>query len=311
MTGRKMARAVWVSWILMGCGGGGSKPLTEDDFCTQVSEAECQVVDRCVTSADTCKAQRKAACLDFATAAKAGGVRAFIAGNVGACKDQTHSLYAQTAPITPTQAAALLDTCSYVFQGKVADLDTCTVKYDCANRSSICDKGRCAPKVVKGSGALCGNPGEICNTGLYCTTVSGASQCVAKGSSGATCDDQTPCLETLRCANGSCADRVAAAGACASSDDCVAAAPYCDPAAGNKCDPGLSFSASSPSCCAFGGDSTCSATGAGGAGGGGAGTAGTAGGTGGTGGTGAGGTAGGAGGASGAAGNDQDAATSD
>ena len=109
----------------------------------------------------------------------------------------------------------------------------------------------------------------------------------------------------LRCSNGTCTDRVAAQAACLTNDDCVSTAPYCDPAAGMRCDPGLSFSASSPSCCAFGGTGAgCSGTG--GAGG----TTGSAGAGGTTGSAGAGGTTGsaGAGGTTGTGGGNQDAA---
>jgi hypothetical protein len=308
MTGRKLLGAALLPLVLFGCGGGGSStPVTEDDFCTQLAAAECQVSDRCVVNVDDCKTARKAACRAFATAAKASTTRTFNTGNIGDCVSQTNSLYGQTAPITPTQLANVQNTCNYVFQGMVKNLDACTVNYDCADRNNICDKGHCAAKVTKNSaGDQCSNFGDVCNTGLICTTTGGVTQCAAKGASSAACSADAPCLETLRCLNGTCTDRVAAQAGCLTNDDCVSTAPYCDPAAGMRCDPGLSFSASSPSCCAFGGTGASCSTGTGGAGG----TTGSAGAGGTTGSAGAGGTTGsaGAGGTTGTGGGNQDAA---
>jgi len=268
MTGRNLLGAVLVPFVLLGCNGGGSnKPVTQDDFCTQLAAAECQVANTCVVSADACKLARKANCTAFAANALASGTRMFNAGNVGNCVNAAMSLYGNTAPITPSQLSSTADTCNYVFQGMAKSLEMCTSNYDCADKSQICDKGRCAAKVTKNANDLCSNPGEVCSTGLFCTTVSGVMQCAAKGASGAACSATAPCLEMLRCSNGTCMDRVAAQGSCDPlGDDCASAAPFCDPAAGNKCDPGLSFSASSASCCAFGLTGATCSTGTGGAG---------------------------------------------
>ena len=308
MTMRKLVRAAAITGLLAGCGGGGSsKPLTETDFCNQKADAECQVSDRCVTDKDACKTDRMAVCTAFVSDAKASGTRFFTEGNVGNCINKTKSVFAKTAPITPTDMADVNDACSYVFQGKAKLTEACTVKWDCADKGHICDKTLCAPKVTKNSGDLCGNPGEVCNTGSFCmmTAAGGPYMCMARVASGMPCTASTPpCLESLRCASGTCADRVASAGSCTTNDDCVSTAPYCDPYAGNKCDPGLSFAPGAPVCNDFGGSG--SGPGTGGQGGT-AGTAGTAGSTGtGGGGGGAGGGAGGAtggrGGAGGAAG---------
>jgi hypothetical protein len=261
--------------------------VTEADFCAQKAEAECQVTSKCLTDPASCKTQRTAVCTAFASAAKASGMRNFVAGNVGDCINKTKSAYGKST-ITPMDMASMDEACNYVFQGKgVVNVDSCTVKYDCANRV-ICDKGLCATQHSVSTG--CSNAGDVCPTNNYCAP--NASQvlvCMPKGMSGATCDASTPCIDSLRCSGGSCTDRVPLAGACTSNDDCASAAPFCDPYAGNKCDQGLSFASGSASCADYGDGST-------------AGTGGVGGGPGGSGGAGGGGGTGGSGGGTGGGG---------
>ena len=107
---------------------------------------------------------RMTVCTMFVADAKASGTRFFTEGNVSNCINKTKSVYAKTAPITPTDMNDVGDACNYVFQGKAKLTEACAVKWDCADKSHICDKTFCAPKVTKNSGDLCGNPGEICNT---------------------------------------------------------------------------------------------------------------------------------------------------
>ena len=303
MTRRQLAqvavRTVAITGLLAGCGGGGAgKQPTESDFCAQKADAECQVTDRCVTTKDDCKADRMAVCTAFVAAAKSNGKRVFVTGNIGGCISKTMAVYAKTSPITPKDLADMDDVCQYVFQGDgEVNVDTCQTKYDCAGKV-ICDKTYCAKQMNVTT--TCGNPGDICPAGKYCAPNSSSLLvCTDKGASGDTCDETTPCLEALHCAAGTCTDRVGSAGSCTSSDDCLAAAPYCDPYAGNKCDPGLSFAAGSPSCADYGGSG--SGPGTGGTGGGAGGTGGGAGGRGGAGGGGTGGGAGTGGGGTGGA----------
>lgn len=297
MTGRRLARFAAMFGLLAGCGGGGSsKPITESDFCAQKADAECQVTDRCGSTKDACKAERMAKCTAFASAAKASGMRFFVAANVGTCINKTTAVYAKTSAITPADTADIDDACNYVFQGDgEVNVDHCDNKYDCAGRV-ICDKTFCAtasaPKAVD---QPCGNPGDVCATGNYCAmNTAGVSVCTAKGSSGDTCSATVPCLETLRCA-GTCGDRLPMNSACTSNDDCATTAPYCDPYAGNVCFSGLFFAPNSSSCADFGGPSSSGTGGTtggsgGGTGGSGGGTGGGAGGRGGTGGSGTGGS---------------------
>jgi len=294
MTRRTLARVAAIAGLLAGCGGGGGgKTITEAEFCAQKAEAECQVSDDCLSDAMACKTQRVAKCDDFRSAAKASGKRVFKPENVGLCVDRTRGAYAKTSAITPQELSDIDDACNYVYQGAAKKTEACTVNYDCADKSHICDKGLCAPKVMKASGDLCGNPGEVCNPGSSCMMMGATYNCVAKLGVGMTCGGTAaPCLENLRCSGGTCMERVALGGTCATNDDCATAAPYCNHYASDRCGLGLSFAEGSASCADFGGTSSTGTGGSGGAGGTGGGAGGTGGGAGGTGGVGGGGRGG-------------------
>ncbi len=300
MTGRKLARFAAMFGLLAGCGGGGgsSKPVTESEFCAQKADAECQVSDDCLTDPTACKTVRMTKCTEFGVAAKQGNERVFKPENIGLCINSTTNAYAKTTAITPQELNDINDACNYVYQGNAGKTEACTVNYDCADKTHICDKGLCAPKVTKNSGELCGNPGEICAAGSSCMMMGATYMCAPKLAMGMTCGATTaPCLEALRCSGGTCLERVALGLACTTNDDCLPAAPYCNHYAQDRCGLGLSFAEGSASCADFGGTSS---TGTGGSGGGtggsGGGTGGGGGGTGGGGGRGGGGGTGGGGG---------------
>lgn len=253
-----------VSTLLVGCGGGSAKPLTEDDFCTQKAGKECKtIVDTCSASATDCQTARKQLCLAWVDSVKsvAGTPRVFTPANVGACLSKTESVYKQTL-IKPADLAALDDVCEYVFQGDVAKLDACMVKYDCKDRgATICDKGHCADQVVKSTGLQCSDYGATCSTAQYCTMVDDAKKCVNKKGAGETCDATTPCVDTLRCLNGTCQPLLKSGDKCCTNSDCPTAAPYCNPYAGFVCSTGLNFATHSPSCSAFGDTAAAAPTG--------------------------------------------------
>jgi hypothetical protein len=238
--------------VAAGCGGGGSsKPLIVDDFCTQKAQKECQVTVRCATDKTTCETQRRALCMTFAQATMSP-TRPFRPENVAACISETNRVYAKTSPITPTDLASMDDACNYVFQGSVARDGTCATKYDCTGKV-ICDRAmRCETQVNKNNGDDCSGAGAVCTQGLYCTGTP-VPRCMAKKVLTNVCDDMNPCIETLRCMGGICAARAMANDPCATDDDCPTTAPYCDPNVGNHCDSGLSFAGGAPSCAAFGG----------------------------------------------------------
>jgi hypothetical protein len=265
-----------LSTLSVSCGGGSkSTPLTIDDFCTQKAAAECQVAGLCAVPMADCESARKMVCMNFVAMANVAP-RVFVPGNVPACVNKAKAVYAETI-IKPTDLDALDDVCNYVFQGATADLAACVTKYECKNAQQICDKGHCATQMNVAAGAQCPAFGAVCPTNQYCKTMGAAMICSNKGSTGDTCDPSTPCDATkmLTCTGGKCAMQVSTGQACTGDVDCLAAAPYCNPYAGNKCSTGLTFSAGANSCNAYGG--TGSTTGAGGSGGAGAGGAGSGG----------------------------------
>jgi hypothetical protein len=288
--------------LVAGCGGGGGKSLTVDDFCGQRAEKECLVpVVSCVSDADACKVARKKECKDWAAAVTAADAkRVFTVANVSACVSKAGSVYALNN-IKPSDLGALDDTCEYVFQGTVAKDSECTTKYDCKDKNNICDKGLCAQKLSKGTDALCADPGATCGAGQYCGMMGMVMKCLDKVGSGESCA-AAPCLETLRCSAAKCANFVMAGESCATDADCPVAAPYCDPFAGKLCTPGLKFATHSGSCAPFGDTMAAAIPGAAGS----SGTAGSGGSGGATGAAGADGSAGatGAAGADGSAGAD-------
>jgi hypothetical protein len=268
---------ILLTTALAACGGGGSKTLTADDFCSMKADAECQVAPTCVVPMADCTTKRKMVCQSFVAGIK--DPRVFVPANVGVCISKAQAVYKQQL-IKPADMAALDDVCNYVFQGAVAALDACTTKYDCKDKSNICDKGHCAPQMVKGNNAQCSDFGAVCGSTQYCKMVAAATMCVDKGGANDPCDPLNPCDDTkmFRCLAGTCAMQVAAGEACTTNADCLPAAPYCNPYAGGKCSPGLTFSAGAASCNDFGGTgSTTGVGGAGGAAGGGAGAGGAGG----------------------------------
>jgi hypothetical protein len=253
---------------LSACGGGGSAPLSEDDFCSQKADKECIVTDLCSSDKDDCKAARKTACLSWVASIKAvpNTPREFVPANIGACINKTDSVYKKTV-IKPADLADMDDVCNYVFQGDVKKDEACTTKYDCQGKV-ICDKGFCADKSVKGKDAQCSDLGAVCGTGQYCADVPPTKRCTDKAKTGETCSATVPCVEADYCAaDGKCALLLESGDACTASSDCGGAAPYCNPYAGNECSNGLTFATHSPSCAPFG-DTDAAPTGGAGTGGG-------------------------------------------
>jgi hypothetical protein len=251
--------------LAVACGGGSSKPATPEDYCAQRAEKECKTVaDSCSSDNADCQDARKQVCLDEVEAIMAP--RVFKPGNMSACLTKTASVYAQ-ATITPADLASVQDVCGYVFQGDIAKLDVdhpCTTKFDCKDANVICDKGLCADKVTKGTGALCTDPGAVCGAAEYCAPSGTFFKCTPKKGNGEACDATTPCLDTLRCVASKCVALLKLGDACTANSDCPTDAPYCDPFAGNECTKGLKFATHSPSCGPFGDTKAPGAAGTGG-----------------------------------------------
>jgi hypothetical protein len=240
---------------LSACSSSSSGPKYPDtaSFCSAWATEECQVTARCATPASACQTARQADCQTFAGTATADATRTYNSGNAETCINKIHDLYSSAASgtaITPPQMADMADVCNRAFSGNAASLAKCTSTYDCSG-SLICDKGFCANSTAKNLGDPCGDPGDICASGSFCS--SGApQQCIAEGAQGATCSAAAPCQPAFRCDN-TCGPLLPGGTLCASDADCDSTAPYCDPNVGNKCDQGLSFAAGAPACSAYGG----------------------------------------------------------
>jgi uncharacterized membrane protein YgcG len=282
------------------CGGSGSA-LTVNDFCPQKAMHECAgIAANCSVSMSTCVAARVIACTKVVMSIENSPIpRPFRPENVAACVNQAQIVYSKTT-IAPADLDPLDVLCQRVFSGKLKAGATCVSSdYEC-DSMLICDptfKVCATPTVV--TGMYCNNPGETCPMGKYCTMVGATRQCQPLQTSGQSCDDTMPCLETLRCSASTmkCADKATVGQNCLSDDDCSAAmmVPYCDPYYGNTCDKGFQPTRSAPQCIDFGGMPMGGLGGASGTGG--AGGAGGGGGTDSVGGAGGDTSAGGAGGA--------------
>jgi hypothetical protein len=242
-------------------GGGGSKPLTEVDFCTQKASKECEsVAIPCAASMNACQAKRVQVCSDFVAAIQASPVvRTFRPENIAACANKAAEVYKKT-PITPSDRDALDVVCNQAFSGKIKAGDPCVSSdYEC-DTGLICDTNlhTCAMKKPVAANAFCGNPGETCPAGQYCASSAGARQCTVRGAAGDACGtDLPPCLETLYCSamTMKCTTKITIpATTCTSNSDCGAAIPYCDPFYQNTCDRGFEPSRAAPECADFGGN---------------------------------------------------------
>ena len=168
--------------------------------------------------------------------------RVFVAGNIGACISKTKAVYAKTSPITPTDLADIDDVCNYVFQGNgEVNVEACDDQLRLRRKRVICDKTFCATQVTRTSPRPAATRATSAPTGNYCAQRRAQRLvCTAKWDSGTTCDATSalPGDPALRGRNLH-RPRRARPVACTSNDDCVTAAPYCDPYASDKCALGL------------------------------------------------------------------------
>jgi len=260
-----------ISTIVSFSCGSGSTPLTETDYCTQRATRECAgVALQCSASMTACVAARTTACSTaVAVIHQSALVRPFRPENIAACVNKAQEVYSKT-PITPADLAPLDVLCNRVFSGRLKAGDACTSSdYEC-DVGLICDPvAHVCAKQVTVTGMYCGNPGETCPTGKFCSAAAGGTrQCLPRAESGESCA-ATPCVETLRCSTDTmkCVDKAGVAEPCMSNDDCAAIVPYCDPFYNNTCDRGFEPTRSAPECADFGGTPPGGTGGAGGAGG--------------------------------------------
>jgi hypothetical protein len=225
---------------------------TVDSFCGAKAQAECQVSARCAVTVEACVQSRSGACLSASSATMTASARTYTAPNAPACLDAVQRVYAAgTVPPTEldeTRASSMAAVCAQVFLGRADRNEACSIDTDCAV-GRMCAPAIigttlrvCADRVVKSRGEFCSDPGSVCEDGTYCATAHGAPICAPRAAAGDVCSLAVPCADGLRCDGESrCSEKLAPGAICVSNDDCSAAAPMCDRAAGWVCDVGLSF----------------------------------------------------------------------
>lgn len=235
--------ALSLAAVLAACGSedAGPKYASVEAFCTDYATTACKEVSpKCSIVDATCQQKAKAECNGIATAATG---RNFNSGAGEACIGKLRDTYGKQGTITGAEFAALGEACQRAFQGSAAKLGSCKVDYDCTG-SLICDKTLCADKVQKNLDELCGNPGEVCAKGSYCTG-DAVKKCVAKRKGGEACGATQPCQEDLRCLSSICAPLVGAGEKCETSADCSTG--YCDGRL-KTCSAGVTLTAGATGC---------------------------------------------------------------
>ena len=213
---------------------------TADSMCADVATQECQIASLCGADVAACTAARKDNCVKKIVVPATVGGRTYTPALAQACVDKAQSNYALSNRfITVDQQNAQFETCNRVFQGASSVNSKCMTNYDCAG-SNVCTSNICGAKTVKAVMTGCGNPGDVCDTGLFCAPGMPAL-CQPGKASGAACADSTQCGPNLRCSASVCGARGGSGAACTTNDDCDTTAAYCNTADGSKCSAGLTF----------------------------------------------------------------------
>ena len=214
---------VFASVLVVVAACGSDDPAKYPDansFCDAKATAECKVAaGPCAVSAAICHSARMTACTADATAAAAEG-RTYTQSLVEACLQKTDAVYADRVP-DATKEAAFDDACARVFAGNKTLSEACTSEYACV-AGLVCDveKGFCGTKVVKKNNEPCNNPGEICDTGLYCQTRGSSKFCSPKAKEGDACTATFPCDDDFTCKT-TCLAKLEAGDPCDTSAECV------------------------------------------------------------------------------------------
>jgi hypothetical protein len=230
----------------------GDKYPTIDTFCEAKAQEECQVAPRCAVTVEACIQDRASGCVTASLTTIQTTGRTYVPANAQACLDVVNRIYASgLVPPTETdvtRSGSMAEVCAQVFLGSADKNQGCSVDADCmfGRMCAAAIVGTttrvCADPVPKLEGEFCADPGSVCTSGTFCSTIQGAPICQKKAALGESCSLTFPCTEALRCDGlGRCSERMPAGASCASNDDCAAEAPMCDPAAGFVCDIGLSF----------------------------------------------------------------------
>ena len=244
---------------LAACGGADDADTgpTPELFCEARAARECVVADACTVTLDACRAARRLACQQQVAAAVLDD-RAFSPVRGADCLLAIDRAFREGKvdgrELDASLPGSMAQVCASMFVGRRGLEEPCASDGQCA-APLICaqagDARVCAEARVFEGGEPCGNPGDTCAAGFFCNRASRLPRCEARRREGESCSPAAPCEEALLC-DGTCQPRRGVGEPCQSRDDCSAAAPYCDPYAGNVCGPALIFTGASPVCLEFG-----------------------------------------------------------
>jgi hypothetical protein len=217
--------------VLVACGGDDPAPEkypSFDSFCDAKATEECTAIaSACSVTVESCKGVRKNACSNAAGAALGQG-REYVAGNAEGCVSKIADLYKDRV-LDATKEKAFDEACAKVFLGVKKKSEPCSNEYHC-EASLVCDmqKGVCAEKTAaRKDRDPCNNPGDTCDTGLFCNQEGANRFCAAKAKAGAACNEATPCAEDLFCNVATCAMKNGAGATCATDIECTTR--FCNP----------------------------------------------------------------------------------
>ncbi|HEY8076126.1 MAG TPA: hypothetical protein VIF62_18500 [Labilithrix sp.] len=223
-----------------------------NSFCAAKADAECtNIAPGCNATLEACKTVRTDTCTSEGTTSG----RAYTPSKAQNCIDQVNAVYSKKT-FTADDEKTVTNACERVFAGSVAQDAPCKIDFDCQG-DMICDKGVCENKVDKSAGALCGNPGEVCDDSSFCNTGVQPVKCQPRAAQAAACSPTSPCDKTLRCViagtmmMGTCQALENPNDPCNVDSDCSASTtpPYCDPNQ-HKCLP--KYGLGTKSCTDFG-----------------------------------------------------------
>lgn len=225
-----------------GCGSSDEKAEAEQPadkypdtaaFCNGVAQAQCQqaLIDACLApSTDACISKVSSACFSKKSDLTRDAIMSnYPTGkaNAEACLAAVTAVYAD-AKVTADEHKQLKQSCDKVFRNDKAKGASCSSDNDCADglgcyqHASDATKHTCETITIAAKGDECSTIGTVCAEGTFCYN---GEFCVSRAAKDAACDEKKPCLESLSCVEGKCADKDPQGTACTSDNDCTSG--YC------------------------------------------------------------------------------------
>jgi hypothetical protein len=230
-------------WTLLGvalatflsCSGSAEDPeaqrlaLVADaaGLCDEWAKAACNetVIRRCAArDAAACEATQRRYCERLVPA------ESYDPADAWACVEAVRSAY-QDGELTRTErgvVAELASPCAALFEGDKKEGQSCARSSECdGNEGLSCVTraghalGTCQFAELIDGGYECQREYQECAHGFYCD----GTHCLARGSSGDACSEETPCAKALNCveqdARRVCRPKLASGESCSAEDECA------------------------------------------------------------------------------------------